>query len=347
MSEDAVRNQLAQLGFSDAEMSIYLVVLRQGEATVAEIAAATDISTRYVYERLDTIAGRGVVDVLDHESPTVVRARPPEEAIDDLVAGLRDVSTDLSALYSEPDPPEVAFDLCKSPDTTIKRVRSLLAEASEEVVVALPASRAVAVADELRAAVDRGVFVLLLVGENRTESADGDLDGCYSALRVWEHEPPVMVASDVIAGLIAPAGFLTRGDGDSAVFVRQDQLVANVVGSFLGNYWPLADEWAVREPSSLPRTFSNFRHAVFEAAIQQRAQRSVGVAIDGFTTAGDERQVEGPLVDIAQGLVEPRTSRFPIEMRVDVDTGDDTVSVGGTGAFLEDLVAVETTLLTD
>lgn len=347
MSDDAVRDRLVQLGFSDAEASMYLVVLRQGEATVADIADATDVSTRYVYERLDALADRGVVDVLDHQSPTTVRARPPEEAIDDLVAGLRDVEADLSTLYSEPDPPEVSFDLCKSPDTTMKRLRSLLAEASEEVVLALPGSRVVGVADELRAAVDRGVLVLLLVGENRTDPDYAALDGCYSSLRVWDHEPPIMVASDVTAGLMAPVGFLTRGDGENAVAVRQDQLVANLVGSFLGNYWPLADERVVRGPSELPRTFGNFRHAVFEAAVQRRADRTVEVAIDGRTTDGTERRFSGRVIDVMQGLVEPRTSGFPIEARLVVDTGDETVSVGGFGAFLEDVVAEETTLLSD
>lgn len=345
MSDDVVRDRLVQLGFSDAEASMYLVVLRQGEATVADIADATDVSTRYVYERLDALADQGVVDVLEHQSPTTVRARPPGEAVDDLVDGLRDVEADLATLYSEPDPPEVSFDLCKSPETTIKRVRALLSEASEEAVVALPGSRVGAVADELRAAVDRGVLVLLLVGENRPDPDYSALDGCYSALRVWDHEPPVMVASDVTAGLMAPAGFLSSGDGEDAVVVRQDQLVANLVGSFLGNYWPLADERAVREPGELPRTFGNFRNAVFEAARQRRADRSVDVAVDGHVTDGPERRVEGRVVEVAQGLVEPRTCEFPIEVRLTVDTGDETVSVGGEGAFLEDLVADETTLL--
>ncbi|MFB6073484.1 MAG: TrmB family transcriptional regulator sugar-binding domain-containing protein [Haloarculaceae archaeon] len=343
MPDDAIRDRLVDLGFSEAEASMYLVVLRRGETTVADIADATDISTRYVYERLDHLADRGVVDVLEYQSPTAVRARPPDEAISELVEGLWDLEAELATLYSQPDPPEASFDLLKSGATAEKEIRSLAADATEELVLALPRRKLDAVEAELRAAVDRGVLVVLLLGGD-DEAAGVPVD-CYSVLRVWDQDSPVMVAADVSAGLMAPAGFLTRAGDAEAVSVRQGQLVANIVGSFLGNYWPLATEVSVREPLVLPRTFNNFRHAAVEAAIQRRAGNPIRVEATVHEPGDDaETTVAGQVVDARQGVVEPRQTRFPIEATLVVETDAGQVTVGGSGAFLEDYVAVETTL---
>lgn len=48
-----------------------------------------------------------------------------------------------------------------------------------------------------------------------------------------------------------------------------------------------------------------------------------------------------------QGLVQPVTSDFPVEMTVVIETPDGRYSVGGRGAFVEDFEATETELLPD
>jgi sugar-specific transcriptional regulator TrmB len=352
MSEDAVREQLRRLGLSEAAVSVYLVVLRRGSAPVAEVADDAEISTRYAYDVADDLAERGLLTVAEHESPTTLRAEPPGEAIDAMVAALRETEADLESVYSEPEPQPTEFDLLASPRTARKRIRSLVAEAEVELVLAAPRRVLADLTGDLRRARERGVLVLALLADGRgarrrdaTAPERAELRDCVSAARVWRGRIPAMAVADVRSGVTAPAGFLAGERGTSAVAVTQSELVGHVVGSFLSNYWPAAEEVAVGPAASLPRTYAHFRHAVFEAARQRRDGRDVAVtATVRPPEGGAETTLSGPVTEVRQAMLEPTNARFPVQASLAVDTGEGTVDVGGDGAFLEEYVAVETTL---
>jgi len=70
----------------------------------------------------------------------------------------------------------------------------------------------------------------------------------------------------------------------------------------------------------------------------------VSASVRPIQAADDPGTIEGTVVETRQGLVEPQTNAYPIEHTLVVDTGEETVTVGGAGSFIEDYEATEVTL---
>ncbi|AUX09031.1 TrmB family transcriptional regulator [Halalkaliarchaeum desulfuricum] len=352
MDESTLVDLLGRFGFSDKEIDTYLTLLAHGEATASQIADAAGVSKRYVYSVGETLEKRGFAEVNDHVVPTVIRAKPPEEVIENLQSDVEAMRPGLTERYAEVEPTAEQFEVVKSRVTVLKRIRTLIDEAETELVLSLPLSYLPDVREELSDAVDRGVLVLLIASDvdDPSELADTlpELGEIASVTRTWSEPMPTMLAVDSRIGVLAPMEMLVRSNSDrQAIVFTQEQLGPVIVGSFLGNYWPVAEEVAVVDPAPLPRTFSDFRHAVLQATRHLRAGTDLRASVEGRTTADDEpTSIEGRVVDVTQGLIVPANNEFPVEHSLTLETEDGTVTVGGPGAFVEDVEASDVTLLT-
>ena len=152
---------------------------------------------------------------------------------------------------------------------------------------------------------------------------------------------PTLLTVDSAAGVVAPPELLRRSDTDrQAIHFSQEQLAPVIVGSFLGNYWPAATEAATAPPAPLPAEYANFRHTVLQATLRLRAGQLPRVTVGGRWTESDEPvELDGRVVEAKQGMVEPTNNEFPVQHSLVVETDDGTVTVGGKGAFVEDVEA--------
>lgn len=343
MSQDDLPSLLNRFGLSDKEIDTYLSLLEHGEAKASTIADDADVSKRYVYSVSESLEDLGFVQVNDHAVPTTIRARPPEEVTAKLSQDIESLGPALAERYAETEPVVDQFEVVKSQVTVLKRIRSLIGEARTEIALALPAAYVEEVADELRAAVDRDVLVILIV----TDADDlPNLDGVASVTRFWAETMPTMLVVDSELGLVAPSEMLLRSNSDRrAIVFLQEQLAPVIVGSFLGNYWPMAREVARTDPASLPTSFTDFRHAVFEVTLYLQKETPLIAHVDGRWTADDQPvELTGQVVDAVQGLLEPANNEFPVEHSLSLDVDGETVTVGGQGAFVEDVEAAEITI---
>ncbi|WP_433634132.1 TrmB family transcriptional regulator [Halomicrococcus sp. NG-SE-24] len=349
MSLQRARELLTQIGLSDKEIDVYFVVLEHGEATVTEITEAVDISTRYVYDITEQLADRDVVVLNEYENPTTIRAIDPEQAIGNLMDELETVESDLKQLFTAPEPTDIEFDVIQSDQTARRRIKKIIDETTDEIVLSIPGSRYSGFAEEIENAADRGASVLLLVEENRGMPRLDELDLPHTAVRVLDTPLPLMVGADVEVGVLGPAGSFTGADGGrDIVTVRQPQLVGTIVGSCLSNYWPVAEEVYVAAPGPLPKTYDHFRSAVLEATLHHRDGRRVSATAEvtplAQNASTDVRTVSGDVVEIRQGLVNPSTNTFPLEASLTLETDDGRYSVGGEGSLMEDFEAKQVTL---
>ncbi|KTG10941.1 transcriptional regulator [Haloprofundus marisrubri] len=346
MDDAALGNVLQQFGLSDKEIDTYLTLLEHGEAKASTVADAAGVSKRYVYSISEKLEDRGFVSVNDHVVPTTIRANPPEEVIESLTENIETMRPALEARYSQVAPETERFEVIKSRVTVLKRIRSLIDDADEEVTLSLPAANLNEVADSLRAAVDRGVLVLLVVAD-ADSTLQTELDGVASVARAWTEPMPTMLTADQRVGLVAPTEMITRSNsGARAISFTEPRLGPVIVGSFLGNYWPMAQQVYVAEPVSLPATYTNFRHAVFQTTLHLRANTPLRARIRGRRTRGRNGSDElvGHVVDVRQGLAAPSNNSFPVENTLVVETSEGLVTVGGGGAFVEDVEAESVTL---
>jgi len=342
MDDRALEELLRRFGLSSKEVDTYLTLLELGEAKASDVATAAGVSKRYVYSVSEELEGRGFVAVNDHTTPTTIRARPPGEVVRELSGDLESMQPALEARYSRPTPSEDLFEVVKSRVTVVKRMARLIGDADGEVTLAAPSTAIDEVADPLRRAVDRDVMVTLLVSGEASIVTDREYDGLASVVRTWTVPMPSMLTVDQRAGLLAPAEMLRRSNsGERAITFAQAQIAPVFVGSFLGNYWPMAGEAYVADPVELPASFAGFRHAVLQATLHRRAGATIRADIEATPVheEGDPVELVGRVVGSRQGLVEPVSNTFPVENALIVETDEGTYSVGGAGAFIEDLEA--------
>ncbi|QSG05484.1 TrmB family transcriptional regulator [Halapricum desulfuricans] len=349
MNSVALADQLKQFGLSEKEIQTYLAILEQGEAKASTIADDTGVSKRYVYSICEKLEDRGFVDVDDHVVPTKIRAKPPEDVIEMLSGRLEDIEPALKQRFSETSSRPQRFDVIKSRVTVIKRLREYIESAEQELMLAVPEGYLPEVAEELSAAIDRGVLVLLLVSDvDDPEHVLDGIDGPVgSVVRVWELGMPVLLAADEQLGIASPAEMVSRANSDDrAIAIVQGQIVPIIAGSFFANYWPFAQQHFVVDPVELPTTYRSFRHATLQATLHNRAEATVYARAtdkpvetdDSFTT------IQGTVVETRQGMVEPQTNTIPIEHTIVIETDEGNVSVGGPDSFLEDYEARKVTL---
>ncbi|MEF8884185.1 MAG: TrmB family transcriptional regulator sugar-binding domain-containing protein [Haloarculaceae archaeon] len=354
MSESRVAEHLSAFGFSRKEIDTYLAVLRQGEATTGEVAAAADVSQGYVYEVTETLVDRGLVTVDEGASPAVLRARPAGEAITELSRRLSDLQSAVEDVYSEPAAVDVGFEMVRSRRTVERRAERFLADATHEVFLVVPATAFERLREAVAAARERGATVYLcLVAPDVDVVADAIADfGQYATVaRTWDARPQAFVLRDNRGGLVGSHGVLTGRHGDEyAVTFGQPEVANGFYGNMVSNVWSMADSRFVADPPTLPVAFEYFRNGVTAAARHLREGRDLVADVDVVDTGtGAERTLaDVPVVEVRQSLVEPESAAFPVENALVVDTDQGRVTVGGDSAgfdpYFEDFAARELTL---
>lgn len=349
MPDDArLVSRLQQFGFSEKEASVYLAAVERGRAAPSDIAADADVSTSYVYDVSDTLERDGLVAVDDHQTPTEIRATPPSEALEERVHAMTETMRELDDHYQRPDDDFDTLELVRSRQTLLRRVRSFVEDAEDEVFVTLPAHAFDELADVLRDAVERGCLVLVAVSGLDDATPEAQYGDAATVVKSWQKEQSMQLCVDQQRGVIAPAALLgwDHGDANAVAFHNYSTAVA-IESAFLGTVWAASEPLSLRRPAALPHDYGgNFRRALYDATLHRRAGRSVAatLSVRPTETTDDTRTVTGAVTETAQGLVDPTTSDFGMENTLYVDTGDRTVSVGMVGAFLEDYEATNVVL---
>ncbi|GGN85579.1 TrmB family transcriptional regulator [Haloarcula pellucida] len=350
-----IRGKLQQYGFSETAAETYLAVVERGSATASTVAEAAGVSTSYVYDVCDDLAADGFVTVEDHRTPTEIRAVDPADAFGRLKSDLDTLESAVTARYQQHTGEEDTFEVVKSRPTMDKRLVSHIDAADSEVVLQLPAQRLPTVADALKRARDRGVLVLLSLNGDPNHgptgtlktSSEGDADGIASVVRSGLAGGPSLLAADQRRGFVSPATLLSWDhDETRAIAFRQHDVASVLVGSYLGNYWPIGEELLVARPPSLPVTYRMFRPLVFAVTLQLRAGNDVAVDLYARRVGTDDsfETISGTVVDVRQNLVSPANSDFGFENSLIVDIGSERISVGGVDAFLEDYECKQATV---
>jgi sugar-specific transcriptional regulator TrmB len=343
--EAALREELAVFGLSDTEIDTYLALLARGEATTSAVSEDADVTQRAVYNIAERLENRGLVRVNDHASPTTIRALPPKEAMGGLADRLESITPSLEARFNETQPKTPEIRMVKSRETAFKRLRNAISAAEREVFVAVPENCYAEIEPELRDAVDRGLLVLLLLGDaDEVEDAESRFEGTADVVRRWGERLPFLYATDDRSAMIGDAGILsgTHTDED-AVSVSQQNLAGSILGLYLSGYWPAATEVYVRDPYPLPRTFEWFRQATFHAMLHHLNGEDLRVEIE----TSDGEMLSGRVSQIRQAIIEPATNAFTLENSLFVETAEGEVSVGGQGSFVEEYEAEVTTIRTE
>ncbi|GAB3026503.1 TrmB family transcriptional regulator sugar-binding domain-containing protein [Natronobiforma cellulositropha] len=233
------------------------------------------------------------------------------------------------------------FDGVADREVLLERLATLIDEAEEEVALSAPVAVFDHLESHLRAALERGVLVIVLVTDN-DDLAASRFEGVASVARLWSKTAPLLATVDYRWGVMAPHGMLTGAGGDGALVLEQRDLAFLLMGSFFGNYWRIATQAYTSEPAPLPATYTNIRQAVFQATLHVQADDDVRVTAEAKPVGVDTYDtVEGRLADVRQSILEPVFESFAIEnaLILERETDDvegERITLGGSGAFVEE-----------
>jgi predicted transcriptional regulator len=160
----AAIEQLQQLGFSQYEAQAYITLLKSNPLNGYELAKASGIPRPNIYPVLHKLEERGAVLRID--SPDGARYSPvhPEELLSKLNQQVqKTLQTASCALQEITQPPALEHILnLRSYKVLLDNARALLNSAQEHLVLGIWPEEAVALADPLQQAAERGVEITTL-----------------------------------------------------------------------------------------------------------------------------------------------------------------------------------------
>ncbi|WP_135305410.1 TrmB family transcriptional regulator [Haloarcula amylovorans] len=341
-TDTALKEKLASFGLSEKEIESYLALLSRGEATTSTISEDADVTQQGVYKIAERLEERGLAQVNSHASPTTIRAVPPATAMATLSDEIDSMTPLLEERFNESQPQSPKVQMMKSRETVLKRAKKAISQAEKEVILAIPEHIYPELESELRAAVDREILVLLLIGKANVGEEDGTrFAGVADVVHSWNESVPFLYTVDDRTALIGGAEVVSGSNTDEdAVEVTRSRLTGTVLGTYLGTFWPASNEVFVTDPYPLPRTFDWFRQAVLHATLY----KSNGIDLWADIETGSGETLSGPVREIRQGLVEPPTNEFSLQTSLNIESDQGEVSIGGPTPFMEDYEGKRITL---
>lgn len=345
----SLREELTRWGFSDSEVDVYLAALEAGQAPASEVADVADVSTRHVYRISERLEEIGLVDLQDQYQPTQIRPAPAEEVAEIMERRQEAIVTEIDQRRGGPEQHIGGIEVLKRKVTVLGRCRAMLSEAENWIVLVAPADLLESVADELRAAHERGVFVQVFT-EDVAELAGRPFDEFASVVRVQEEFQMFQqfaVGADYFRSLVVTPHAMDLPLEEQfapALYVEDEYVTPRINASFLEYEWRLGEERLVPDRVELPAAFDGFTLAVVQAALHLAAGADVRATIrareiEDDATTGAAATVEGEVVEARQGIVEPYRKSFLFEQSLVLDTEAGEVTVGGPGGAVEDYAA--------
>ncbi|WP_330633338.1 TrmB family transcriptional regulator [Halocatena halophila] len=339
MNDIDLEMALERFGFSEKEVATYLVIINHGQIKVSALAKKADISVRYAYNVAERLERRGLVMVNDYVTPTMIRAVSPSDSISQLKDELSTIESELDSRFEE-NRFEHQVEVLKTQSTLFKRIRENIRTADKEIILSIPARSVSDFADDLRGALDRGVFIVLLV--TGSETMVSEIDTIASIVRTWDEDAPVLMAVDSWKGIISPPDMFRRINSHKhGIRLREYQLTPILISAFLGNYWRCGSEVYLTRSMELPHEYTAWRHAVFDATclLKQEATLHAEIKVRSVSAATGFETVAGRVVETRQAIIDPSSGTLPIENTLFIAIDGDVYSVGGPGAFLEEYEA--------
>ncbi len=141
MTHQKVIDRLISLGMTSYEAKVFLALTRLGEARVSDINAVTDVPRPAIYETLEKLEQRGVIEVSTGR-PKKFRALPPrmaihkieselKEAVDEARCGLEEL-----AGSTQHDPSDVRIWIVRGRTRTVEKISDLADSAKKSLFAA-------------------------------------------------------------------------------------------------------------------------------------------------------------------------------------------------------------------
>ncbi|KTG09058.1 hypothetical protein AUR64_14750 [Haloprofundus marisrubri] len=349
MDTDQLRATLERTGLTQYEAEAYIATVELGSAPATEIADACGVPQARIYDVLRNLESEGYIETYQQGS-LHARAHDPAAVVDDLQAYAETVTsaaTEIRERWERPTVENHRVSVLKPLSSIFDRAREALEDAENELQATLTPAQFELFRPALSAAVDRGVVVKLTLTPEASGGADDididsfDFAGVATEVRHRTLPTPFLVLADRTHVCFAPEAPL-HPNHEYGVLVNDYSLSRIFDAHFQTAFWETWEPVYSARDGTLPATYTNIRECIDDIYDEFQAGRDVTLTVFGQSRTGREkRELTGRVVDVnyvaSDGDAGPLLSSFVEAATLELDTGEEVVSVGGWGALVEDI----------
>lgn len=352
METDELLTVLEDAGLSPYQAAAYATLLELGTTSASELASASDVPQPRIYDVLRALDEQGYVTVYDQDR-LYARANDPQNALTEIKTAIQQYKSaidEIETRYQEPERRDGNVSLVQRFRTVFDHARDAIADAREHIQLAATPSQFTALQPLLRDAYDRDVHIhlsLYLPEDDTFTVEEAEFEGVCTEVRHRELSGPFLLLVDRERACYATPNRLPQEYG---------VLIDDYTTAYVFHWYYLTRLWEVYEPiytdrnDNPPYSFVEITECIraIEPLIEAE-QRVTGQITGEYTTTGRECQLTGQFVAVNYTGSQSETDgtsllKLAAEAQIRFETAETVYTVGGRGAYIEDIAAKRFTI---
>lgn len=346
MNKNELTDILEESGLSPYQAEAYVTVLELGSAAATEIANASDVPDPRIYDVLRDLEKMGYIETYEQDSLHAHALRPEEMSADLRTRAERfeSAADEVERRWEEPSMDSHSVSFVKRIDTVLDRAEEMIRNADNQVQLSVNLQQYARLRDALQTAHDNDVHVRLAIyiDEQTDPPTDTELSDIATEARYRTFPLSFMALIDRKRTCYAPQ---ERSNHRYGIIV-EDQAHAYIFHwFFMAALWQSTDHLYTQREDGLPRTYVDIRKCIRDVGPLLEEGATVHATVDVREVDGtSDRTLSGRIVDVRYPHADVSTEDIPLlylggQAYVVLDTGEETIEIGGWGAIIEEFEA--------
>ncbi|MFC4986842.1 TrmB family transcriptional regulator sugar-binding domain-containing protein [Saliphagus infecundisoli] len=345
MKLDEIESVLEAYGLSPYQANAFLTVLELRDASVSEINEASNVPQPRIYDVLETLNEKGIIETYEKGS---LRARITDpttfiDSLEQLGEDLYDTADIIDDYYQKPPLEKHSFEIYDDFQQVLKHAVEDVRQSTDSINLALSASSFLQLHNPLKEAIENDIIINISI--HITEGSKTGIDDLMpylrdaaSEVRYRETSAPFLALVDSHRSYFG----VSRPQSGYGMFVQDQALSTMLYRYFQDTLWR---RWEVihghgRRTDKFRREYASIRNCVRDLRSYPANRDSLEVTVDGYETdTGRERHIEGVVADFYPSVDDGISVTDADQINLAVETECKTYTVGGFGAIVEDLRA--------
>jgi len=350
MDESELEDKLADLGLTSYEASAYVSAVSLGAASPNELAEQSGVPRGRIYDVVDDLREMGLVEVRERSGSKEIQAPPPQETLEQFrerhVRRFSDrihaVADSLDQFHEYERSSEGFVTMVSLRESALRHIRLAIDDAEYWLTMGLPVDLYERVTGEVAAAVDRGVTVRLVIDGQEAMDADprpGTMGPTLLDGVAVRHRPNV----DTFAFADRTYGIFnsTHPQEESQPYiVTQERNLVMLFQNYAEQIWSGSE--TIESHDGFPRRYLDPWRVIVDLGDRLFADETLVADVTGRETHSRRPDTwTGEVVDAEMGgpIETDFSAVIPTNAELTLDTGAETVTIGGWKATLEDVAA--------
>ncbi|QIB73871.1 TrmB family transcriptional regulator [Halogeometricum borinquense] len=352
-----LQDALEDAGLSQYQAEAYNALLQLGAASATELADACAVPTARIYDVLRDLETKGYIETYEQDSLRA-RACDPETVLEDLrsrATMLEAAADEIEDRWEAPEVDRHMLSIVKRFETVFQRAASIIREAENEVQLSVTADQYEELKPALREAFENGAIVKVSLHtdpERDGPSFDSmDFEGVVTEVRHRTLPTPFVLLVDRTQTCFAPHAHSLNEYG---VLVDDYTLTYVFHWYFQTCLWEVLDPVYSARDDEPPVVYADVRRCVRDIEPMLSEDATVRATVTGLDTGtGDHVELTGEITEVyysgmtdttAEADSTPALSQLAGQVCFTLRAGEETYTVGGWGAVLEDVEATRVTV---